>query len=906
MPVWRRHLKRAGQREDDGLKLQSRKAVWIAPLVVVLLVCVCFAAAGMYPFGTKTLAWGDMKHQVLPLTMDLQDILTGKASLFFNQQNAGGMNLWGVFFFFLASPFSFLMALAPKADFYILANCMVLLKMAVAAGTAGLLFCRAFPRLQQAQVVALSVLYACSGYAVMYYQNIVWLDMLYLFPLLLLGLRALYYAGRPALFIGTLAAAIVINYYLSAMVFFWLVLCAAAFALLVSSRRRRGRQLALLGVSVLLALLLTAVVWLPSFLQYRASGRGIDLLPSLAGGSLLADLPTTLPVWLSTALTVAVIPLYLAAKKKNRTVKALFVTFLLLLIPLWIDPVDRMWHLGSYQSFPVRFGYILTMLGLLLAAWHLDQSGRQHGLPASSAPPYAVAAALAAGASVALMAVLLRKRWVDLTVYTRTFLGDNTALGLQVAVAAAAGTASFLLLAFFRRRKLSRRAVGVLLCALAGAQACFSTQIYLVAAANDGRSLDPLMDLQGRVQDTSLYRMKAEHLYIDSNMVGALGYPTTGHYTSLTDAAYMDAMQRLGYSSYWMESRSIGGTLLTDAMLAQRYSITTPDRADGRRVVYRNESYVVVAQPVSMPFGFLTQDLGAPLRDQDRFAVQDAVYRAMTGRTDALMTRYAPVAAPGTLVVRGQDGSLSVAGGQGCSLTYQIEVGDKTTLYFDCYAGATHRAGDSPISNALRVLVNGKEISKQYPTSAHNGILTLGTFERQAVTVQVEVLRSIRCCSFGVAGLPQEKLRQALQAVPGANLRADGNALRGQVTAAQAGWLVVPVPVTAGFSVQVNGQAVSCGKAFGEFLAVPVQAGGNTVAIRYVPAGFFAGAAVSLAGIAGCVLLGWLWRRGRMGWLRRISGAAQAVFWVVAAAVAFLLYLLPVLAYAGAHLHSLL
>ena len=43
-------------------------------------------------------------------------------------------------------------------------------------------------------------------------------------------------------------------------------------------------------------------------------------------------------------------------------------TIFLLLLPVILDPINKMWHTGSYQSFPVRYGYMLNFLLLLFAA----------------------------------------------------------------------------------------------------------------------------------------------------------------------------------------------------------------------------------------------------------------------------------------------------------------------------------------------------------------------------------------------------------------------------------------------------------------------------------------------------------------------------------------------------------
>ena len=54
--------------------------------------------------------------------MDLKDILDGKASILYSTGNAGGMNFWGVFLFFIASPLYITVKFVDKSDIIYLVN----------------------------------------------------------------------------------------------------------------------------------------------------------------------------------------------------------------------------------------------------------------------------------------------------------------------------------------------------------------------------------------------------------------------------------------------------------------------------------------------------------------------------------------------------------------------------------------------------------------------------------------------------------------------------------------------------------------------------------------------------------------------------------------------------------------
>ena len=81
------------------------------------------------------------------------------------------------------------------------------------------------------------------------------------------------------------------------------------------------------------------------------------------------------------------------------------------------------------------------------------------------------------------------------------------------------------------------------------------------------------MDLEGKIEDTGFYRVKTEKKLFDVNLLGAMGYNSLNHYSSLTSQDYLKLMKKLGYSSYWMEVSSNGGTLFSDMLLSHQYTV---------------------------------------------------------------------------------------------------------------------------------------------------------------------------------------------------------------------------------------------------------------------------------------------------------------------------------------------
>src|SRR5699024_4007736 len=99
----------------------------------------------------------------------------------------------------------------------------------------------------------------------LFYQNIMWLDVMALFPLLLLSLERLFYEERTFPYILAISASIAVNYYLGYMVALFVLLYVGLMLLAFPASQRKPIALRFLAGTAVAALL-TAVIWLPCFL----------------------------------------------------------------------------------------------------------------------------------------------------------------------------------------------------------------------------------------------------------------------------------------------------------------------------------------------------------------------------------------------------------------------------------------------------------------------------------------------------------------------------------------------------------------------------------------------------------------------------------------------------------------
>ena len=401
--------------------------------------------------------------------------------------------------------------------------------------------------------------------------------------------------------------------------------------------------------------------------------------------------------------------------------------------------------------------------------------------------------------------------------YTKSLWQDSTAfeLCLEFFIVAAAFYTVIVLL--HKKGWISKKIFAVFLAMFVAAESYANVNIYMVSPSmnNTLRAANhqKIMDLSDRLDETEgFYRVKTASKLFEVNLVGPMGYNSLCHYTSLTSRDYMYMMKQLGYSSYWMEVGSYGGTELTDADLSGSEELSTGTRSDVQKKLFEQL------------FGGNGDEL-----------ITDYEYTTIYGVQDD--SNFKP------------NYTLNTTGDV-AYMDYSIDVTDKQTLYFDCFDKLSNSLSED-INGSFMVTVNGQVMQMDYPSQSSNGLLKLGEFENEHVNVRATLKKDITSCrSYGVFGLHHNVLEKALEQAQTAGLTDSDGKLSGSVNAKAGQKCVLQIPYQEGLKIKVNGKAVSYDKVFGDLVSFDLQEGENTITVTSVPNGFYAGLILTIAGIA--------------------------------------------------------
>lgn len=816
-----------------------------APLLTMVIFLYVFYLYGMYPFGNGSIAWCDMNQQGIPLLMDFKDILSGKDGIFLNMNNAGGMNFWGVFCFFLSNPFSFLVAFVPKEAIIYFVNILVILKLVLCAFTSALYFIICKEKLSKGFSVSLSLMYALCGYGMLFYQNIMWLDIMYLFPILMIGLEKLTKQRDNILYILSLSAIMIMNFYICYMVAVFILLYMAVY-ILAHRKQEKLKEVCIKFLSgTILSALITAVVWLPSLFQVAASGRLKSVYDTIQGSNFLSSYYTVLPLLFCTAfIFVVIVSEFFSLKSRTPEQRNHLILFALTLVPFFIEPVNILWHTGNYMSFPARYGFITVFIGLVCCSDFLMNYSENISVKKKLIQLILLPFTLL----IIIGYYLFSKKYIDenfqtLTKYTSTLWGDKNSFDSLAELFVIAAICYLVLYLMYRKKMIIRQIFVIMLAAMCALEAMGNIKIYMVSpAVNNPARTESFVDvtkLCDTINDDDFYRVIADDKKVDYNMTGALGYHSLSHYTSLTDHDFMVMQRLLGNSTVWMKSGSSGGTELTDALYCVKYKITSGNEIE--ELPYYSGLGIICDN------NFLgCTDIPS---DLTRAQIQQYIFSKIYHTDDQLIKEYDYNSSSSGIQYSNQKYHISSE----AVIKYSFYVSGKQSIYADCFDGFSNHLSEEYFES-LNIKVNDITIENEYPKADKNGLLRLGEFANENVTVEITTNKTISCYSFGVFGLDLNLLSETIDKTECAELNDKNGKITGTVNAEKNKTCFLSVPYNEGLIVKINGKIVPCKKILSDFTAFDLKEGENHIEISLIPKGYVIGIILTIIGMVLSVL----------------------------------------------------
>lgn len=377
-----------GKISPEKKKTQRKKGVdfymYLAAFFVpVIIALTAYAVSEVWPFGEECFLKTDMYHQYAPFFSEFRYKLLHGGSLFYTWDVGMGVNFLAVYAYYLASPLNWLVILAPENHVIEFMMILMIVKLGLAS-VSFTCYLRKHAGKKDAGLAFFGIFYALSGYMCAYYWNMMWLDCIILFPIIIYGLEKLIKEGRMFLYAAALGVCIFSNYYISIMICIFLVIWF--FALNILEEPQDLRQFlvraAKFAAASLIAGAFAAVLLLPAYNALKLSASASSKFPSKATEyfSFLKMLYRLLPtvdteqvlahwpnIYSGTAALI-LFPLYIMTRKIEVKEKAVYIcTAVFFLASFSLNFFDYIWHgLHFPNSLPCRQSFIFVFLMLFM------------------------------------------------------------------------------------------------------------------------------------------------------------------------------------------------------------------------------------------------------------------------------------------------------------------------------------------------------------------------------------------------------------------------------------------------------------------------------------------------------------------------------------------------------------
>ena len=854
---------------------------FICSAVLMLLVYYCFE---IIPFGNKTVLRMDLYHQYGPLFAELYDRITQLKSMLYSWNTGGGGAFLGNYYNYLSSPVGGLLVLlfghenVPEAI-----GSMVLLKNALAAAAMAYYLKKTGGR-NDFTVSAFGILYAFCGFFIAYYWNIMWIDAMYLLPLVVLGIERIINKQKATFYIVALAVSFFSNYYMSYMicifsVLYFLVYYFSNYSIkevlptkpvyedengeiydrkidnVLYSRFVESGLLFTIGSFT--AVGLAAVALLPTYFCLKTCSATSGTFPSdyefynsvfdfLANHltslepTIRSSGDTVLPNVYCGVITVMLVPLYIFCDKIKAKERAAHIILLaVFFLGFNLNFANYIIHALHFPNdLPFRFSFIYSFL-LLTIAYKALVNIRS----------FSTKALLGSGVATVLFAVLVQK------------LGMSNATEETIYLSIAFAVVYTVVLGLMKKKNYAQNAVSLLLmcCVFAEVAVCDTNHFVIsqqkpnfVNGYSDFRELKEKLDT---VEGTDKYRMELTDIntLMDASW---FNYNGVSVFSSMAYEKSANLQHNLGLNSNYINSYIYDPqTPVYNAMMSLKYLVNNDGSLMNEQLfteVAGNDSFTAYENNYYLPLAYCVSDEVEKwiTTGTNPFDIQNDYWTRATNAGDVF--EKIPAASAQTDNIRDGEELLTE------NFTYYKDLADMSGTIIIKYeipeAQNVYLYADCTSADQIEVYGTNGLSKSQDPEDPY--ILDCGYFEQgEIMTVEIAIPANKESgyADIYAVGLNMDNFEYGYQKLAEASMditEFEDTHIKGTVAVRANELVYTSINYDEGWEILVDGekvQPVSIGDAL---IGIDAAPGTHTIEMTYKPKGLLIGGIISAGTLA--------------------------------------------------------
>lgn len=839
-----------------------------------------------YPFGTKSFLAIDFNQQFVDLYIFMRNTIRSGdwGSFFYSFTKSLGGNMVGAWAYYLMSPFNLIYLLVPVDHI----SYAVFFSVWLRYGAMGLAMAHYLVKRHNGGespylTIALSSAYALNGFAVSYQMTPIFMDALWLMPLLLVALEEVLDGRSPIKYILLLAITMVVQYYMGYMIclfifmytFYYLFIHSQNFSfqyMLGKVMRLGGYSLLAIGLSAFLMLpniynLLNSKAALESTLSFdwELQINPLDIFSKYMIGAFdnqsWSSGPNLPNLYMGSLAAFGTFIYFISDKIKRSHKLASLVVLMIFFFSITHEFTSKIWHMGQNPAgFFYRFSWIVIFFLLVLAF-----QGLQNRMIKSQD--------VFIGLSLMFMvhAIVMAKEY--------SFLSAE-----QQQLSALCFGLICLILYFVKGSVLK----GILLIFLTftelGVNAYYSQEDINHNNAfkfeNALSVIDQAID-EVRPDQNDFYRI-SKTFYRSKNDPMTFNYPGLTNFSSSLEGTTRDLYERLGNSGI-DASVYYYGTPLTDALLGVKYfvnnepfsansqkemdktyvfpsDVTRKDIVHPNNLVGKTDRFSLYQVQNTLPIAFGISDAAMNLTLQDNMPIlnQNAIGQALTGNKELLFEEV-PIKKEVSNLKQG----LTESGdqifsredpSQDSSMRITLTA-DTDDAYF-----ITIPQSLSTHDSEVELYLNGEEFDyrSKFGSDQFFNIAYQEQGQELEFKIDIKADRQFNMTNLKVVKFNQKEFEKLVKSKKqeALDLKSWGsNYVRGTIKIAESPWVFTSIPFDKGWQVKVDGQKVETQAVWDSLLAFPIDAGQHEIEMTFIPQGLILGILLSIGSLVAFLLL---------------------------------------------------
>lgn len=882
--------------------LFSKRLYIFAFAVPMIILLASYMIFGVYPAGDGSVLVLDLNGQYVYYFENLRDAFWGNGSLVNSwSRNLSGETI-GIFAYYLASPFTIVVMLLPRA---IITESLLLMQL-LKVGTASAAFCvylRSSKHTAPYTSLIFSILYSLMAYMIVQLMDPMWLDGLIYLPVICLGIERLVDKDRWLLFIIPLALMFIANFYIGWMIAIFCCFYFLAYYFFISDEAHpfsiksfiySGAKFAVGGVTaaVCAAWLLIPLYYSLSLGKFDFSDPSYSMKTQFTFLDFFVNLlpnvydtcrPEGSPVVYCGVLTILLIPLFFFNGNIRLRRKIGFgLLSLTVVLSMYMSTVDLVWHGFQVPNWlPYRYSFIFSFLMLIMAAQAFE---RIEGISFKEI----------GGVFFALAAYALYVDKLNPIVTANGKDIEKTNLLATIWFTVAFG-AIYALLLYMHKKFYRVKPIPIIIAAFIAVELTVCSVYTMFRIDKDvvysthssyNRYITLGRDTVQKIydMDDGVYRIE-KNFHRTVNDAMAFGSFGVSHSSSTLNAAPIQFLRNLGFSYGGHYIRYKGSTYVTDSIFGIKYVMEKGDTAaakpDGARLQAEDqiaesshydelvlvngdskEIMYVYENPYALPIAFMVDNAISDVKFEtweNPFENQNMLLSAMLSDErqdffrkidiDNIVPENAKPSTYGTHTkyvprIEGQNSHVE--------FLFTAPTEDIIYMYFP-----------SSYERKINLWLNKDFLDYYYDGTGNMTILPLGRFEEGEEISLIATIREERnevlFAENYFYSLDEEKFQSAVEELSRHPLEIESfkeDHIKGSVTAEEDGILFTTISWEPGWTIYIDGEKTEPVKLADALIGIPVTAGTHKVEMKFFPAGMKLGMLLSLLGIITLVLIG--------------------------------------------------